>query len=141
MTFMKRDMAAKMMAAAVVVTAGGLLVAACSTLPDSSGSSKELASGQCLSGPLETTQVVDEKTLFAEDRSGRAALFHMGSSCLMQNEAVGFVFHGANQICGPVDADITGSVTQMPMHCFVKSIEPLTKEQAFAYKTGSKKGG
>lgn len=120
----------------LALTVAGLIVAACSTAPgdsaDAGGPSK-----RCLSAPLDTTQVIDGKTLYVEDRSGTAALIHMNASCLGRPmDPVGFTFRGSSQICNPIDADITGQIDTVAIPCFVKSIEPLSKEQAAAYRHG-----
>jgi len=119
------------------VTAGALTVAACSSMPAGDQASASASSKRCVSAPLETTQVIDAKTLYIEDRSGTAALMHMGGSCLGTfNEAVGITFRGSTQICGPHDVDVTGQVTSMSIPCFVESLEPLSKEQAAAFMSG-----
>ncbi len=125
-------------AAGILATAGiAVTIAACTTTPQTADASK--APKQCLMSPLETTRVIDESTLYISDRSGKSALVHMNGSCMSTFEPVGFKFHGASDICDPIDADITGSLSSIPTHCFVKSIEFLTKEQDKAYSGASAK--
>lgn len=95
-----------------------------------------VAAGQCVSRPLDQTKVIDDKTLYIDDRGGRAVLLHMSGSCLYNDsEPVGLEFHGGTtRICDPLDVDVTGSVTSMPTRCIVRSVEALTPEQAEAYR-------
>ncbi len=88
----------------------------------------------CLMAPLDNTKIVDEQTLLMIDRSGAAAVAHMSGSCMIDaTSPVIMKFHGTDEICGPLDVDISGTVTGgIPIPCFVKSIEPLTKAQAQA---------
>lgn len=94
---------------------------------------QSLASGQCLSQPLDDTRVLDDHTLLARDLSGRAALFHMASPCMQVNEAIIMRYFGGGPICGPLDVDISGtngSGMIIPMHCMVQSVTPLSKAEA-----------
>jgi hypothetical protein len=120
--------------------AAGLIVAACSTVPgDSADAGGGPSPKRCLSGPLDTTRVLDGKTLFVEDRSGTAALIHMNASCLGSNfDPVGFTYRGSTQICHPIDADIKGQINTVAIPCFVKSIEILDKDKVQEYRHGSK---
>ncbi|EGF90273.1 hypothetical protein ABI_32890 [Asticcacaulis biprosthecium C19] len=95
-----------------------------------------VAAGQCVSRPLDQTKVIDDKTLYMDDRSGRAVLLHMSGACLFdQHEPVGLEFYGGStRICDPLDVDVTGSVTTMPTRCIIASVESLTPEQAQAYR-------
>lgn len=119
----------------------GLVVAACSTPP---GGSADADGGpspkRCLSAPLDTTRVLDGKTLFVEDRSGTAALIHMNASCLGTDmDPVGFTFRGTSQICHPIDAEIKGRIDTIAIPCFVNSIEILDKERAHKLRFGDRK--
>lgn len=98
--------------------------------------SDRVAAGQCVSRPLDQTKVIDDKTLYVDDRSGRAVLLHMSGPCLYNSfEPVGMEFHGgAMRICDPLDVDVTGAVTTMPTRCIISSVEALTPEQAAEYR-------
>ena len=109
------------------------VITACST-PGTQAS--QSAPRQCLIGPMNTTNVIDEKTLFISDNRGQGALVHMKGSCLSKFEPVGFKFRGSSDICAPIDADISGSLSSIPTPCFVDSIEFLTKEQTAAQERG-----
>ena len=101
------------------------------------GRSRGVAPGQCVSSPLNRTRIVDSRTLYVDDYSGRAVLLHMSGECLNdRNEAIGVKFQGTNQICDPLDVDITDSVLRMPTPCLVDSVEALDKDQAKAYRNG-----
>ncbi len=123
----------KTIAAASVLAGITIVVAACST-PGTQAS--QSTPRQCLTAPMETTNVIDEKTLFISDNRGQGALVHMKGSCLSKFEPVGFKFRGSSDICAPIDADITGSLSSIPTPCFVDSIEFLTKEQTAAQQSG-----
>jgi hypothetical protein len=46
-------------------------------------------------------------------------------------------YHGTNEICGPLDVDISGTVTGgLPISCLIKTIEPVSKAQAQALMNG-----
>ena len=88
----------------------------------------------CVSAPLDDTRVLDDSTLLITDYHGNAALVKMNGRCLEKNEAIGIKYYGSNQICGPVDVQITGSVaTNIPIPCFIDSVTPLSKDEAKAY--------
>jgi len=92
---------------------------------------------QCLSAPLDQTRILDDKTLFASDRSGNAALIKMTGACMRKNEAVKIVYRGSTEICGPVDVEISGySDPVMQMPCFIGSVTPLTRAEAKSYENG-----
>lgn len=88
----------------------------------------------CVSAPLDDTQILDDSTLLVTDYHGNAALIKMNGRCLQKNEAIGIKYYGSSQICDPVDVDITGSVaTNIPQHCFISSVTPISEDQAKAY--------
>ncbi len=123
----------KAVAAASVLAGIAIIATGCSTPEMQAGQSSPR---QCLIGPMNTTNVIDEKTLFISDNRGQGALVHMKGSCLSKFEPVGFKFRGSSDICAPIDADITGSLSTIPTPCFVDSIEFLTKEQTAAQERG-----
>lgn len=88
----------------------------------------------CLMAPLETTRIVDDSTLLMIDRSGNAAVAHMSGACLIDStSAVIMKYHGTDSVCGPLDVDISGTVTGgLPTPCIIKSVEPVSKAQAQA---------
>ncbi len=139
----KAAMRGRVIAVGLAFAAAGLIVAACSTAPGDSADA-DVAGGtspkRCLSTPLDTTRVLDGKTLFVEDRSGTSALIHMNASCLGTDmDPVGFTFRGSSQICHPIDAEIKGQINTVAIPCFVKSIEILDKERANKLRFGAKK--
>jgi hypothetical protein len=96
---------------------------------------RSVAPAQCVSSPLEDSQVIDRETLLLTDLSGNGLVVHMTSSCLTKNEAIKMEYRGSTRICGPLDVDITGDIpTMVPMHCMIDTLEPLTKEELIAYK-------
>lgn len=120
----------------MALTSAGLVVAACSTVPGETASTGD-SPRRCLSAPLDTTRVIDGKTLFVEDRGGTAALIHMNGSCLgREMDPVGFTYRGTSQICHPIDAEIKGQIDTVAIPCFVKSIEFLDKDKATAFRLG-----
>ena len=131
----------RLIAVGLAVSAAGLIVAACSTVPGETADAGGGASPRrCLSGSLDTTRVLDGKTLFVEDRSGTAALIHMNGSCLGTSfDPVSFTYRGSTQICRPIDADIKGQINTVAIPCFVKSIEFLDKDRANKLRHGAKK--
>lgn len=137
----KAAMRGRLIAVGLAVSAAGLIVAACSTVPgDAADAGGGGAPKRCLSAPLDTTRVLDGKTLFVEDRGGTAALIHMNASCLGSDfDPVGFTYRGSTQICHPIDADIKGQINTVAIPCFVKSIEILDKERAKELRFGAKK--
>jgi hypothetical protein len=97
---------------------------------------EQRSAARCVSTPLETSDIVDRKTLYIEDRSGNAAILTMSNGCLQHGEPVGFEFYGGGQICKPIDAQITGSIASaVPLRCMVKSVQLLTREEAKAYRS------
>jgi hypothetical protein len=86
----------------------------------------------CLMAPLETTKIIDDSTLLMIDRSGNAAVAHMSGACLIDpTSAVIMKYHGTDSVCGPLDVDISGTVTGgIPTPCIIKSMEPVSKAQA-----------
>ena len=130
----------RVIAVGLACAAAGLIVAACSTVPGDSADAARPSPKRCLSAPLDTTRVLDGKTLYVEDRSGTAALIHMNASCLGTGfDPVGFTYRGSTQICHPADADIKGQINTVAIPCFVKSIEFLDKEKSQEYRHGSGK--
>lgn len=116
-----------MMGVALVGTA--FAFAASRSLAEEGQSSR--VTGRCVSTPLETTDIIDRKTLYIEDRSGNAAVLTMGSNCLREGETLGFEFFGSSQICRPIDADITTGVnTAVPIRCMVKDVKLLSRDEA-----------
>jgi hypothetical protein len=108
------------------------LLAGCATNAPSPQNPRALASGQCLFQPLDETRVLDDHTLLALDRSGRAALIHMRSACLQPDQAVILRYIGNGPVCGPLDADIAGTMGggAMTSHCMIDSLTPLSKAEA-----------
>jgi len=92
----------------------------------------------CLMAPLETTRIINDNTLLMIDQTGNAAVAHMSSSCLIDpTSPVIMKYHGTNEICGPLDVDISGTVTGgIPMPCIISKVEPLTKAQGQAMLNG-----
>ena len=91
---------------------------------------------RCVSTPLETTDVIDRKTLYVEDRQGNAALITMSNNCLWKGEPVGFEFYGASSICRPIDVNVTGGLSSaVPLRCMVASVELMTREEAKEYRS------
>ena len=88
----------------------------------------------CLMAPLDTTKIVDDSTLLIMDRMGNAAVAHMSGSCMIDpTSPVIMKFHGTDEVCGPLDVDISGTVTGgLPTPCIIKSIEPISKAQGQA---------
>lgn len=114
-----------------VVAGAGVTVAACTAMgPQADGMSPR----RCLSAPLDTTRVVDEKTLFLQDRMGTAAILHMSSQCLSNFDPTLFKYHGTSDICSKNDADISGLQGHIPTPCFVESIQWLSKDEAAKYR-------
>ncbi len=101
------------------------------------GRGRGVAPDQCVSSPLDTTRIVDSRTLYVDDYSGHAVLLHMTSQCLNSfHEAVGIRFVGTSRICDPLDVDVTDSIFTMPAPCMVGSVEALSKDDAKAYRNG-----
>ena len=127
-----------------LVTAGAA-IAAVATLAgcadkDPSSPLRSMATGKprmCYSAPLETTKVIDESTLLMIDSRGNGALVKMSSTCLIDSTApVIMKYHGTTDICGPLDVDISGSVTGgIPTPCIISTISPLSKEQTKVYQS------
>lgn len=91
---------------------------------------------RCVSTPLETTDIIDRKTLYIEDRMGNAAILHMSNGCLSRGEPVGFEFTASTQICKPIDAQVTGGLSSaVPLRCMVKEVQLLTREEAKDYRS------
>ena len=94
----------------------------------------------CLREPLDT-KIIDDSTLLMIDGSGTAAVAHMSGSCMIDpTSAVIMKFHGTDDICGPLDVDISGTVTGgIPIPCIVSSIEPISKAQSQVLLNGKPK--
>jgi len=121
----------KTVAAATIVACSAIAITACTAMgPMADGGSPR----RCLSAPLDTTRVIDEKTLFVQDRMGTAAILHMSSQCLSNFDPTMFRFRGTNDICSKNDADISGLQGHIPTPCFVQSIEWLSKEEVAKYR-------
>ena len=87
---------------------------------------------KCLMAPLDSTKILNDSTLLMTDQMGNAAVVHMTGSCMIDSTSpVILKYHGTNEICGPLDVDISGTVTGgLPISCLIKSIEPISKVQA-----------
>jgi len=119
------------LAVIAAIAGAGLAVAACTAMgPQADGASPR----RCLSTPLDTTRVIDEKTLFVQDRMGTAAVLHMRNQCLSNFDPTMFKFRGVSEICGRNDADISGLQGNIPTPCFVDNIEWLSKEEVAKYR-------
>lgn len=92
----------------------------------------------CLMAPLDNTKILNDSTLLMTDVTGHAAIAHMTGSCMIDSTSpVIMKYHGTNEICGPLDVDISGTVTGgLPIPCLIKTIEPVSKEQAQALING-----
>ena len=107
-------------------------------LSDKPSESKSKLS-QCVQGPFENTQVIDEKTLLIEGRGSDFAVLKVSGCRLTDWDPVQFVFHGTNSICSAIDADL--SVLEgrsFPIHCFVDSMTPISRDEAKAMKIAPK---
>ncbi len=95
----------------------------------------------CLREPLDTTKILDDSTLLMIDGSGTAAIAHMSGSCMIDpTSPVIMKFHGTDEICGPLDVDISGTVTGgIPIACIIKSVEPISKAQSQVLLNGKPK--
>ena len=89
----------------------------------------------CLRAPLDNTKIINDSTLLMTDNNGAAALVHMSGSCMIDpTSPVIMKYHGTDEICGPLDVDISGTVTGgLPIACIISKIEPLSKAQAQTY--------
>ncbi|ESQ76335.1 DUF6491 family protein [Asticcacaulis sp. AC402] len=116
-------------AAAAAVLTGGVLA-------KDEDRGRGVSADRCVARPLDQTKIIDEKTLYIDDRSGRAVLLHMSGACLHdRHEAIGLEFSGGmSRICDPLDVDVTGSVMTMPSRCIIASVEALTPAQAKSYR-------
>ncbi len=94
----------------------------------------------CLEAPLDNTKIIDDKTLLLIDRGGQAALAHMAGSCLLDSTSpVIMKYHGTTSVCGPLDVDISGTVTGgIPTPCIISTLEPISKAQGHALLLGGK---
>ncbi len=92
----------------------------------------------CLMGPLDSTKIINDSTLLMTDRTGAAAIAHMTGSCMIDSTSpVIMKYHGTNEICGPLDVDISGTVTGgLPISCNIAKIEPISKAQAQTMMNG-----
>ena len=92
----------------------------------------------CLMAPLDNTKIVNDSTLLMTDRTGTSVVAHMTGACMIDSTSpVIMKYHGTDEICGPLDVDISGTVTGgIPIPCIVKSIEPVSKVQAQAMMNG-----
>ena len=123
----------------------GAVVTAVATLAgcadkDPSSPLHSMATGKtrmCYMAPLETTKIIDETTLLMVDAMGKGALVKMSSACLIDSTApVIMKYHGTTDICGPLDVDISGSVTGgIPTPCIINTITPLSQEQTKTYQS------
>ncbi|WP_443750703.1 hypothetical protein [Asticcacaulis solisilvae] len=121
----------KTLAVVAAVAGAGIVVTACASMgPQADGTPRR----QCLSSPLDTTRVIDEKTLFIQDRMGNAAVLHMSNQCLSNFDPTMFKFRGTSEICGKNDAEISGLDGHIPTPCFVDSIQWLNKDEAAKYR-------
>ncbi len=117
------------------------LAATATLASDDRDRTTSVAPGQCVAEPLDTTRIIDKRTLYVDDYSGRAVLLHMSNECLNSfNEAVGLRFVGTSEICGPLDVDVTDSVLTAPVPCMIESVEALSKDEARAYRNGHASG-
>ncbi len=126
--------------ATAAVSAALLAIGGCAD-KDPSSPLHSVETGQhrmCLEGPLDTTRILNDTTLLMIDRSGNAALAHMTNACMIDpTSPVIMKYHGTTSICGPLDLDISGTVTGgIPMGCIVSKFEPLTKAQGQAMLLG-----
>jgi hypothetical protein len=124
----------------VILAAAGLTgCAAPDAGPVTDPKMRNLASGQCLSRPLDDTRVLDDRTLLARDYSGRGAVFHMSAPCMQVNEAVIMRYYGGGPLCGALDVDIAGTSGggMIPTHCSIVSVTPLSKAEAQQMFNGS----
>jgi len=92
----------------------------------------------CLMAPLENSKIINENTLLLIDRGGQAALMHMSNNCMIDpTSPVLMKYHGTETICGPLDVDVSGTVTGgIPTACMISSVEPISKAQAQALQNG-----
>jgi hypothetical protein len=126
--------------ATAAMTAAILGIGGCAD-KDPSSPLHSMETGQhrmCLMAPLETTKIINDSTLLMIDQVGNAAVAHMSTPCLIDpTSPVIMKYHGTTSICGPLDADISGTVTGgIPMACIVSKFEPLTKAQGQAMLLG-----
>jgi len=128
---------AKTLASVALIAGGAFAALAASQTMAGSDTARDRGDGArraCVSAPLDDTRILDDSTLLVTDYHGNAALIKMNGRCLEKNEAIGIKYYGSNQICGPVDVEITGSVaTNIPIPCFIDSVTPISKDEAKAY--------
>ena len=124
-------LAAAAMAVSVIAIAG-----VSAAHEDRGGAQASDRVGQCVSAPLDDSRIVDDKTLLITDSHGDAALLKMTTACLTDRfDPVGVEMRGTDQICGPLDADITGGLGHgVPEACIVQSFTPISASQALAYE-------
>ena len=128
------DLAIKLLSgASVAIMAMGLMA-----LNDKPSDVKSKLS-QCVQGPFENTEVIDESTLLIEGRGSGFAVLKVSGCRLSDWDPVQFVFHGTNSICAPIDADLSVLENRtLPVHCFVDSVTPISRDEAKALKTTPK---
>ncbi len=97
----------------------------------------DVAPDQCVYQPIDTTRIVDSRTLYVDDRRGHAVLLHMTSPCLnSMGDAVGLKFQGSGSICGPLDVDVTDSIFTTRGACLIDRVEALDPDRAKGYRNG-----
>ena len=127
----------RLITGALCALAGGVVVAitAGQSLADDDGRGEASPRNQCVSAPLQDSQVIDRETLLLTDRRGNAVLLKMAGPCMSPHEAIGIEYFGSSRVCDRMDVTITGDVASaVPMRCMIDSVTPLSKEEAAEYK-------
>ncbi|ESQ80526.1 hypothetical protein [Asticcacaulis sp. YBE204] len=86
---------------------------------------------RCVNGPGLDTHVLDEETLLVQD-NGRSGLVVKVDGCrLNPHDILVFEWHGTQQICDPVDIQLSvRSTGGFRSHCFVQSVTPVGAAEA-----------
>lgn len=119
--------------AAMGLGLAGLSLVPGHSLADDERSGAERNSGfrKCVYGPGIDTHVLDEETLLAKGAGRGGVLIKVEGCRLTPYDILVFEYHGAQQICDPLDVQLSvrDSMSPIRMPCFIQSVTPVSPDE------------
>jgi hypothetical protein len=109
--------------------AGLVLYAAQGPATAADTAATDKAPRRCLTGGGYDSKIIDKETVILSDRFGNSSRVKVKGCNLNNFDPLLFVFRGTNQICDPIDIDMSTLNTPggFQARCFVESVTPLPR--------------
>ncbi len=95
---------------------------------------------QCVHSSNLQTEILDQSTILATGTGRGGVVLDVKGCRLHPSDVLVFEYRGSNQICGPMDVQISvrDTASGMTTPCFIQTVKPVTRDEAKALSTQKK---